>query len=1095
MTYYTTLISTLECCREGSRLIKTDAGEWATEKSIYATSADCLQKLSQELFARIGADSMTPEQADRLSECMKKLVLSKLSWAAYNERKACLEAIAKHPEQACHLSQEELEKAVEYVGRRGEICRFAFYYRLSFESPRTAEKTELFKTQVARLAGEMPRCTWLQRVVREPAWVGSLVPEKGFEAIPKHLDLQECDSRSILSVMRAHSVFTELVITLNSTQEGLAWLLGEGVFRNVRQLNLKKCPSIDWQVIQPYLAKIQSLNAIELPENLLHPRFDADLWSNAMASTVQDSLTKLEHKNTEEFARFASFMKAYEGHAWRSYLGNFMFVLGKSIRTSWSVVNTIGMLRATCLEVSRVLPSKNPDALYLNYCPNITAEGFHTLVQPKKDFSLEGCIAVTDDCFTNHWLMTKPDSYVGVVDLRCTSVSADMVKELKRLQPRATFYHDDAAWFQGDFFGGDPQGLSPEAIQALLHLKKYRYMPVLTKNRDDPLRLCKELIRSEAQIFQDPAIHNKLKRFCRFILQNNVDRNNVLELLHFAIETSDGALLQVCRNFITLFNVEGVPVIPQHALELSVDLVDVTEFPHIDAKTICFHEDAAPLGDLVQEDNSVAFSRRLRKIGFDEALKLTQTMVERFPECPWLGCISRNLGLLFQSNPVSLDLTGLDVKNAEIVLRAFQNTTIDVALACDGKSCKALIEAQILDSCRFLDLRRCIDLDFTKLEPHLLSLQNRKLQNILFPQGITNIPDRLSTDWKEGMIWLTKLNLIRSREIGNRFDGYNDQYKQIVSLANVIIQNYRFCVDGGLTWEIIQKPMMNFLLTSEKDRKRALFGPVVTFAALEIVTPELVASLEFKGDSLTFDLAYCHHLTPACLAGLCARKVKELSLYGCSYIDDSYFQDRDLWSTFTGKLDLRFTSVSSQMVNILQGMKIQVLHEPKAYSRAEMVRRERARYSPIGLSEQARHALFECIALGAFPLVTFDIAVELLQNDLATIDEGLKTLLKNYCRYYILCNITKDNYMIVYRLGQERNDPLLRVMARAFIELFRNYHYGETQDLAVRDIQMDPPDAFPAISFDLYQQIEGEKRVMAEVLVNDVKGLSLYDEL
>lgn len=1027
---------------------------WRQEQ--FYLSPSLLEEKAGEISRKIETEPPMPVEADSLKNLVdqRQPFIFSTARRAYNAAKEHLQKVLeRHVDFAHVLAPEKIIESLEYLAKAKDIYRFSVYYAAFFQGKVERDLT----ATMSQLSHEIPDSRWLRRVVEEPNWICGLVPVRQLQPFVRNLDLRNCEPYAIEAVMKVHSAFTELIIDLNCTQDDFVTL--KRAFQHVRVINFKDCPApYDWNVIEPHLAHIPTLQNISVPSHLLHPTLTQGLWRKEIEQTIEQRLQELAHTNAESRARNARFMKISADNTVAHYLGNFCLLLGQDPFNyqAWQVLTGQGMLSATCERLRSTFKHK-PNALekyILSYCPNITAKDFSELYQPTKHFELMGCINVTDGCFTHHWLMTKPDSYTGIVDLRCTKVSPEMLAILKAKQPRATFHHDDGAFYKGDFTDGDSQGLSPEALQVMLHIKKYGYLPPLLQIEGDPLRICKELISFQGQFFQDSTIEQNLKTNCRYFLQVNVNPENVFELLQFAIIHEDGALLDVCRSLIFIFNLSE-PLIPEICSRLPTEKTDPTSKTYT-PKDICFAACSAPLAELIERDDYRGFLARLRKVDIATAQDMLSRMRARFANCYWLQFLSENLPRIHASEPIR------DI----------------VRLECDQAHFVKMTEGGLFDTCCFLDLRGCTGISYRVIEPHLLKLKG--LYNVLFPQDLQDI-ETVSSQWSYTMAIILWLNLFRSLKSEDYYKG-----GVVPSLTYAVIRNRSFQTD----WETFHPPLMNVLLSSPKDRTRCTFGPFVDFSRLEIVSEALFRSLQFSTKPLTLDLAYCPNITPACLSYIFnTLNVAKLSLYGCSYINENYFTEL---GHFQGSLDLRYTSVSADFVQQLKKkLKVRFDCTPQ---QADM-----SHFSHPTLSKEALAAIFTFKLLRVWPLITNAVAIELLTVEYNLLNDKGKKSLTYYCQSHLKCNITSSNCLELYRLGQKLTDQELCFLSRLYVELFHNAFYSESETSAeLRQIQIDPPGLYPEHLAKLYyKQPENvdSLTITMEALSLEAAPVAFHDEL
>jgi hypothetical protein len=380
------------------------------------------------------------------------------------------------------------------------------------------------------------------------------------------LDLSDSNAKVVIAVLSSFYTYTNLEVIVNFSQDDFVSVCVSDAFNNVRILDLRKCPRLEWQVIEPHLAKLPHLHNVFLPPSLEGLNADlalSDLWREEMDPLIRQQLLSLYAKKNERpshwFLHSPHRKPYFELIAHSVLLGmppdspaiqlgsigiHFLFhaperVKEMKLQHSW---NFAGIDRVT-LDLVLSLPFEpSPLSLDFGYSSSITQSGLSRLFKKKeiKSLSLFGC-GYVDDSF----LADAPIHAPCHLDLRGTNVSAKMVKKLRRANI-AVLYDPDyqttrQAWEKHCQSYQVPD-LTLPAFKALMYFRYTGYMPILSI----PLAmvLFKWIKKPELQ---------KLKDHCLNYMVINVTQEVAFDLYQFAKETSEPTLLFVTRYFIEIF--------------------------------------------------------------------------------------------------------------------------------------------------------------------------------------------------------------------------------------------------------------------------------------------------------------------------------------------------------------------------------------------------------------------------------------------------------------------------------------------------------------------------------------------------------------
>lgn len=361
-----------------------------------------------------------------------------------------------------------------------------------------------------------------------------------------------------------------------------------------------------------------------------------------------------------------------------------------------------------------------------------------------------------------------------------------------------------------------------------------------------------------------------------------------------------------------------------------------------------------------------------------------------------------------------LDLTGCSRDTIYKVVTAHAKIPeIKVALDCSQEDLFYILESGWLRNVDHLDLHQCRDLDRSKMESYFSGIG---------PWRTVRIPDNI----RPGVY-----------ELGWR---YLRVYYTFDDVSNIL--RGRPC--ERLPSSQMAKPVFNALLQTGKDHLKNIPFPChLNFGAFNLITADLICELQLPKGPITLKLAYCPNIDKKGLNQIFEKlNVEFLSLYGCSYINDSLLENHPLL-TQKGKfgtlyLELRGTSISCDMVEKIKAAQpgIKIEHDPDFIPNHTRV--DRHLISLEDLSLEAKRAIYEFKLTGYMPLITVEVACELLSKPQHIINNDKARLLIGYCADYLACNLTKDNALKIYKVAKA-NDLNLHLLIGISMEFIRTF--------------------------------------------------------
>lgn len=682
--------------------------------------------------------------------------------------------------QRLHLQDvESVKRSLAYLAKINDINRFAALFRAFYYSERAASNEarqrfeEDLKQFITKLCENLApnEVHWLRRVQDDPEWLCSIVPCHAFAKNPKRLDLRNCGFTTIKMVLAAHSDkgFTHLVVLLNCSQSVFCTIAVQHYLDDIVELDLRECRGYSWLAIQTHLAKLDRLETCTLPDSLAISRlfitWDAS-WHSDKKEKMQLILERIVRKQNarNNFTFISDFMRGILGSRSFNFENinraqvNFLLSAESQISklSPFECLSLSGIKRATVEILSKFPLMASPVVILLTHCPLVTRDGLQYLFMRYHilRLSLCGCRQVDDSFFEDHPLVTKENWFTGELNVSGTLVTQGLVDIIRRKQPKATiryldYYLTDLAKISEESFGVDSQGLSQAALDVILHLKYTGIFPLVD------IQTAMELIVSTDTILQSGNIRNKLKEYCRYILQINVDRSNVFELYSFSVRVGDMKLMYVGRLFVETF---FSPAQPNEWSKLSDEEKRITHtilrdpmppeavFDDDDdilyaiwAKDeIRFSEDCQPLIEYVRRGNFLGFAARYFKFPEESRAREVAKLAAKFPCVIWLDYFLTNpewiRSILPDTNEEAklkrLDLRMLCPNLIVTVLSAFKKyAQLEVVLKCTQGHFLEAYQRGVLKNVVSIDLSECTGLERDIVQP-VLGLMP-KLENIL----------------------------------------------------------------------------------------------------------------------------------------------------------------------------------------------------------------------------------------------------------------------------------------------------------------------------------------------------------------------------
>lgn len=334
----------------------------------------------------------------------------------------------------------------------------------------------------------------------------------------------------------------------------------------MRILDLRKCPRLEWPVIEPHLVKLQQLHNVFLPLSLEGLRFDlqlSNLWRQELDPLIRQQLIQLFAKKNLKLFRW--FLEPSQREPYFELLLHILligFPANKTIRYGLITknflfqafkntnINSVFHCRWNYTGLDIVTPDlvrsltfhPGPLSLNFSYCSNITQAGLSKLLQEKEVnwLSFFGCEYVDDSFFEK-----APLKAPFTLDLRGTNVSLTMRDKLQAANITVlydTAYQASRSNWEKRCGSVGPSELSLPAFKAAMYFLYTGYLPILS------IPVAMELFKWIKQ----PQLQ-KLKEHCLKYLACNVNQKLAFELYQFAKETNEPLLLFATRCFIEFF--------------------------------------------------------------------------------------------------------------------------------------------------------------------------------------------------------------------------------------------------------------------------------------------------------------------------------------------------------------------------------------------------------------------------------------------------------------------------------------------------------------------------------------------------------------
>lgn len=957
---YDSLIEALGSCAAGGHYIDPTTLQ-AKPEGLLTQHLAGIQAVAQHIFKH----AATPPNAERVEALLSRLerydersrhsaIVGLFSSIIAQEEKAfdaCYEAVFSHVSYAYRLSDEELLAAFPHLNKN-HLLWSAFYSAAGRSIPEVVALGDIES-------------------------IRQLVPKYDAKTCPKHLDLVGYSERTLVDILRVHRSFSDLRVSLLSSQKELLRLIEKGHLKNVTSLNLAMCYGLDWKVIAQSITGLTALGKIKFPRDLINAHAPLDV---AVKPFIAEALA-YSHSKSSFLEPRNDFYTVYQV-SWMLILDQLMVrIKGRE---------TIGLGG-----ISHVKTEMLPVWLrhvYLDFCPGITAEGLQKLFGLKlSSLSLRGCLQITDDYFQP--LLGCGEVIACTVDLRGTRVSSGMITVLKAAHPQAKFIHDpiflDRLATKPDRFGMDRQGLSNEAFDALLHFTHTRYFPLIPD-----LKVVLELALSDLFLLND---YYGFKKYLRYLLLVNINRESAPLIYEHAQRVADDTLLSVCLQGAHLlcgptqdphwstreaaYQGQILMMLDQPLKPLNEDLSRVQGVLYAEFTKVEFRKGMGPLSTLF--DDPLHFIVRLRTAeAYDTTPEALITEMKRlFPALGWVTNLEANLPLFLQPpslSAVSLDLSHLEPRLVEALLTLYKGTPLSqVALSCTTAELRMLLGSHLLDSVQTLDLRPSQGkrLEFELIAIEVDSLLN--LSNLYFPCDLKVLVRNIYSYYNSGEIkwWIIlKVELL------------------ICGKDQPLFGRFRY-----LSWPI--QPIVNCQFERLRSQVDEIAGPK-DFSMLESVT--FHKCYRSRRWFPFWSVAYCRNIIQEDLKVLGCYK---LSLFGCSQVTDEWFEDP--LSLVCRELDLRGTNVSEAVANKLRGTGRRVLHDPNVVERRRKIppipTSAEERYN---LSPNAYYALMDYLYTGYYPLLSVPIAKELF---LVSVPYPIEPL-KQFCRKHLIANVSVDNW-------------------------------------------------------------------------------------
>lgn len=1080
MASFTPLLESLKQCGQGPyHLVRGNDQKWRVVAGVPAQNeVGLLDEVAKELQNA----SLSLDEQDALEHGMRKLTLEPPSnglWGLFSKTVKSEETTGfQNVKQALELNFnrlveagfDEIKRSLEYLAQKDDLCRFALLYRTAsekFQDELTAFLSEL------SLKPALNSCLWLQRAKENFAWIRSLVPIAALKAVPKRLDLKDCELKSIAEVLQAHKNqgYSQLVLELNCSQEYLWHLIEQGFCDSVIELDIQGCSRPTWKYLDGRLAHLPKLRAIHLPANIFfgaEPICWSARWNTECKAAVSLEVQRVyrqQHAN-EDFTFVTDLMRGVEQKRELNYKNrvqlNLLLTAGPEVLKTLRPLSTVsasGIQRVTADMIIQLPLAEKDVNIFLSYCPLITKEAFKHLYIALKPRLLNlyfwGCSQIDDSYFEDHPLLTQPNTFKGALMLVGTRVTLSMRQRLQSAQPRAIF-KTDASFLPNlakikEAVGVDPQGLSDDAMKVILHLKHTGYFPPVS------VATAKELIASQNTILEPIAVRQELKQFCRSILLINVERSNVLDLYAFAGVTDDSELKFVCKVFLESYLTPDLPAawatIPDEEKRMiepilktpllpvpTFDDSDETMYGKWDPDKIQFSLEARPLGEIVLFGTVQQFLMRYEKMSADERRECLAKYQALYPQKRWLKRLQEEPEWPKKLFPLPnvprqvLDLRGVESIAAPLLLRSCGGVPVEVSLSFTDQDFIVLKGSVAFEQVTFLDLRECEVTRWENLQEFLLGCP--LLRNVILPTNLNldRAGIKISPKFSPELHLLLRLNLMHHAALTKKMVTYfyllssRRPDSSVELVANIAILEAIFDT-------IVDYPepyALNFLFQTVRplNIKRLWPHDELNLSGIEAARSNLLRIQETRAYAL--NLSYCRTIDWGILAG---KQLTTLSLFGCSQVDDSYFSTVPQ----VQMLDLRGTCVTSGKAAELRQLGYQVLYDPDFLATYQAGCK--ASRDHLKLSRESCFALNHYRYTGYFPLLTVPVAMELYCNEVE--DELL-----SHCLKYMLLNVSREHALSLYRLAKEKDNSSLLYVVRCFIEIFCNPYYPLKKDEA-----------------------------------------------